>query len=91
MKEDELTMSEDLMADSRFSQTSTGGSSNPPLRPTNGQKWWASVLLGLLFFIISSPSAYDITGLGCGKVETPLLGLIIHTIIFILIVRIILW
>lgn len=68
--------------------------------PTNGQKWWAALLLGFVFAIVSSPAAYYATSYvttslgGISLTVGPgpnLVGLLIHTLIFILIVRIILW
>lgn len=68
--------------------------------PTNGQKWWAALLLGLVFAVVSSPAAYQATSYvtsSLGGIELTsgpgpnLVGLLIHTLVFILIVRIILW
>lgn len=67
---------------------------------TSGQKWWAAVVLGFVFFIISSPVAYHITSqVTLNTIGSPLMygtgptlaGLLVHTIIFVLIVRLILW
>ena len=67
---------------------------------TSGQKWWAAVILGFIFFLISSPVAYNITSqITLSTVGTPLMygtgptlaGLLFHTLIFVLIVRLILW
>ena len=67
---------------------------------TSGQKWWAAVLLGFIFFLISSPVAYNITSqVTLNTIGVPLMygtgptlaGLLIHTVIFVLIVRVILW
>lgn len=67
---------------------------------TSGQKWWAAVILGFIFFIISSPAAYNITSqITLSTVGTPLMygtgptlaGLLFHTLIFVLVVRLILW
>jgi hypothetical protein len=75
--------------------------SNPP---TSAQKWWISIVLGVIYFLIASPIAYKITGgffesIGGMNLFTfkdiypgqTLVALIVHTIIFILIVRLILW
>lgn len=79
---------------------------NPPYRPSptvglaSGQKWWAAIVLGLLFAIVSSYPAYLITsrlvtGIGGSSLtigQGPTLsGLLLHTFIFILIIRVILW
>lgn len=76
------------------------------MQPTSAQKWWAAAILGLIFALISSPAAYAITSstsstfFGFTLTEDwiyefgskpNLLGLMIHTLIFIIIVRIILW
>lgn len=69
-------------------------------QPTSGQKWWAAVVLGFVFALVSSPVAYYITSSvttslgGISLIEGPgpnVPGLLLHTIIFILIVRLILW
>lgn len=67
---------------------------------TNEEKWWIAIFLGFIFAIVSSPAAYYITS----KVTTSLggvslnnglepnfVGLLIHTLIFIIIIRIIMW
>lgn len=66
---------------------------------TSGQKWWAAIILGFIFAIISSLFFYTITnaiftslgGLPTAYGGPTLIGLILHTVIFILIVRLILW
>jgi hypothetical protein len=74
------------------------GSSCRPL--TSGQKWIAAFLLGLIFGIVSSPFAYYLTssvttflgGLALHETGYPnYVGLLIHSILFTVIVRIILW
>ncbi len=63
---------------------------------TNEQKWQISLLSGLIFLIISSPMLYTFTGKlvkdifdseiqNKGKPEFS--GLIIHTLVFVLITR----
>lgn len=96
-----LTIQDALLNDSRITPTGNGNSENRPYctQPTNGQKWWAAVILGLLFALVSSSVAYSITSsiskpLGFNLVENlrpNFNGLLIHTLIFIVIVRIILW
>lgn len=97
---------EKLLTDSRISPVGSGVLEDKPncTVPTSGQKWWAAIILGVLFALISSPPAYAITS----KISTTLGGmplytftdtypaqtivaLFIHTLIFILIVRILLW
>lgn len=97
----QITTPELLFFNSRFTQMSDGsGKEQEAVKPTSGQKWWASVLLGFVFAIISSPSLYGLTNMSSNALGGPktnqksgatLFGLILHTIIFILIVRIILW
>jgi hypothetical protein len=103
-----ISLQESILNDSRITPTGNGSPNSKPYcsricdatQPTSGQKWWAAVLLGFLFALISSPAAYYITS----KVSTSLggaplidgtgptfIGLLIHTIIFIIIIRIILW
>jgi len=81
---------------------STDGNGGKNIMPentmTNTQKWVAAIFLGLLFAIISSPAMYSITSL-IAKEGTlyksaggaTMLGLLVHTIVFILIVRLIMW
>lgn len=68
--------------------------------PTSSQKWWAALILGLLFFVISSPLAYYLSSTvttTLGGLPTTidygptLIGLIIHTLLFILLVRLLMW
>lgn len=97
-----LSHPESILNDSRISPVSNGNPNSRPFcnQPTSGQKWWASVLLGFIFALISSPAAYYVTS----KITTSLggialadgpgpnfAGLLVHTLIFIVIVRIILW
>lgn len=68
--------------------------------PSNSEKWWASIVLGLLFALLSSGFVYNMTNFVCsspgmalwdGKCGGPtFFGLLFHTLLFILIVRIIL-
>lgn len=93
-----------LLIDSRITPTSNGAVTNGNIsvnsQITSGQKWWAAVILGFIFFLISSSVAYNITSqitvntigtvliYGAGPTLT---GLLFHTFIFILVVRLILW
>lgn len=102
LSDSDLTLQESLLNNSRITPTGNGDPNGKPYctEPTSGQKWWAAVLLGLIFALISSPAAYYITS----SVTTslggiPLMygagpnfaGLVVHTLIFIVIVRVILW
>lgn len=98
----ELTITESLLNDSRISPVGNGNEASKPYytQPTSGQKWWAAVILGMIFALLSCPSSYYMTSRvtnavadadtinGKGPTTT---GLIMHTIIFILIIRLILW
>ncbi len=101
-----LSFADSILNDSRLTPTGNGNISCRPYctQPTSGQKWWTAVLLGFIFALISSRAFYSITtsvtsnfGIYTNDVidnrivgHTPI-GLIIHTIIFILIIRILLW
>jgi hypothetical protein len=92
-----------LLDGSRFSQSKNGAQNGPCsnaafIQPTSGQKWWAAILLGLIFFILSSRVAYGLTNSLTSKIGVPhmrdgppFIDLLIHTVLFILIVRLILW
>lgn len=64
---------------------------------TSAQKWWISLALALVFFIISSPFIYALTnGISIGLGLPPMYvamggatayGLFWHTVIFFLLVR----
>ena len=92
-----------ILNDSRITPNGNGNPDAPMScsPPTSGQKWWASVVLGFIFALVSSPAAYYATstvttslgGLSLmqSSITPSLVGLLIHTLIFILIIRIILW
>lgn len=97
-----LSIQDTLLNDSRISPTGNGNPASKPYctPPTSGNKWCAAVLLGFIFALVSSPAAYYVSS----KVTTSLggistmegtgpnfVGLLIHTLVFIIIVRIILW
>lgn len=96
MYTDNLTFQDILLNDSRITPSGNGTHELNLTQPTSGQKWWASIILGLIFAIISSPPAYSLTSKLTSNTEVThlnatLIGLLIHTVIFIIIVRIILW
>ena len=79
---------------------SPSGIDEDSLTPTSGQKWWAAIILGFVFALVSSPLAYSMTnsvvcyfgGFPMGRKGGPTVpGLFLHTVIFILIARVILW
>lgn len=108
-----LNVTDSLLNDSRITPTGNGNPNNKPYctQPTSGQKWWAAVLLGFVFALISSPAAYYVTSkvttslggitlmdgtgpidpMGVPGFKPNFVGLLIHTLIFIIIIRIILW
>jgi hypothetical protein len=93
---------EACLNDSRISPNSNGNiiSKSYCVSPTSGQKWWAAIFLGFIFALVSSPAAYCAsstitTSLGGMKLVNGqganLGGLMVHTFVFIIIIRIILW
>lgn len=112
-------MLDDIIIDSRLTQSKNGAirnsetinNSNTDNKPTSEQKWWVSLLLGLLFAFISSPLFYHFTNAISNMIfgeciilyeeclienygvigGVTLLGIIIHTIIFSLLIRFLLW
>ena len=97
-----LNMPEAILNDSRITPSGNGNLDSKPYttQPTGGQKWWAAVILGFVFALLSSPPAYSITSKVTTKMANAttidgngpnLLGLWTHTILFIIIVRFILW
>jgi hypothetical protein len=68
--------------------------------PSSNRKLLIAIIFGLIFAILSSPVVYQITNyisMKLGGVETTIgqgptiIGLIIQTLIFIIVIRIILW
>lgn len=63
---------------------------------SNSEKWWVSIIAGVVFAVVSSPWLYSITNqifsgaLSNGGGPT-LQGLLLHTIVFILIIRLFMW
>lgn len=62
---------------------------------TNAQKWWASFVAALIFILISAPFTYSITNGLFGHTTNPggptAWGLILHAIVFLLIIRLLMW
>ena len=62
----------------------------------NGQKWIISLWAAIVFFILAAPFTYKFTGMLCNALNLEiendgcpnLLGLAIHTVLFLIIVRI---
>jgi len=98
---------EPTIQDSLLSQVHNGGKEwksnkiNPRnLQATSGQKWWMAVILGFLFFILASTSSFKISNKIFKSIYFPksysggaatLFGLFVHMLIYILVIRIILW
>lgn len=65
-------------------------------QPTSSEKWWCSFILGILFALISSSFVYGITNGIFGMTWTEgvggptIFGLLLHTLVFILIIRLLL-
>lgn len=102
MSNKNLKPQDDILNNSRLAPTGSGNDQNPSSNtpPTNGQKWTAAILIGLMAGIIYSPVAYKTTSAittrlgGMATTEGPganLVGLLLHTLIFIILVRLILW
>lgn len=97
-----LSIQDLLLNDSRLSPDGNGSviEKNNQIQPTDGHKWWAAVICGFIFGLISSPPAYYVTSTlltSAGGVTTMtgpgpgFVGLLLHSIIFILIIRLVLW
>ena len=73
---------------------------NSGCSPTSAEKWWVAIVLGLVFGLVGSPLAYYLTSSlfmsmgGMSMVNgagANFVGLLVHTIIYICVVRLILW
>lgn len=68
---------------------------------TSSMKWWLAIFLGLLFFIVAFPGTYNLTNAIWTSLGLPsflqapgcptTVGVLIHAIIFLIIIRLILW
>lgn len=68
---------------------------------TGSMKWWLSIFLGVLFFIIAFPGTYNVTNaiwtsLGFPSFLTApgcpsTLAVLIHALVFAIIIRLIMW
>ena len=95
---DSLSIQEKILNNSRITPVGNGNKLDSEMLntpPSGGQKWWAAVILGFVFALVSSPVAYAVTDNVLNtksKIKNESLSkLTLHTIIFIFIVRIILW
>lgn len=98
-----LSIRDRVLNDSRLTPNGNGSLETKELyaqRPTEGQKWWAAVIFGFVFGLVASPALYHVTS----KITTTAgynptmsgpgpstFGLFLHSIIFILMIRLILW
>ena len=70
-------------------------------RVSNSMKWWLAIFLGIVFFIVALGAVYNLsnavwTSAGfptylCGPGCPNAWGVFIHAIIFVIIIRLILW
>lgn len=78
------------------------GAARPYLpKVTNSMKWWLAIFLGFLFFLIAYGGTYNFTNYAwtcaglpsylCGPGCPTVWGVVVHAIIFILIIRLILF
>lgn len=66
---------------------------------TNSMKWWLAGILGVLFFVLSSPGAYSLTNAALDAAGLPgrktcgpsLLTVVVHSILFALLIRLVMW
>lgn len=97
--EDKMSFKDEIINGSRLAPTGNGTETKNSTPATNGQKWWIAILIGIIAFIFYSPIAFNITnylsvntgGIQINNGGPNLAGLLLHTIIFILIIRILLW
>lgn len=99
MKKSELLLLSSCFSDVEMNDVTNNDSDTLIQAPTSQQKWWASVLVGFIFFIIASAIFMQPFQYISDKLSGPtlyqgsghtIIGLIVATIIFILIIRLIL-
>lgn len=92
----DLSLQETILNDSKLCPSGNGNPESRPhcTQPTGGQKWWAAVMFGIIFAIMNSQPVEAVTSFAysqiTGKTEkfqSPL----IQAILFIVIIRYILW
>lgn len=86
------------MSDNPFSSISSLSPEDIDDGPSSAQKWWASILVGVLFFVLASRPAFSFTGSIFDRMSGStsntycggpgVLGLIVHTVIFVIVIRI---
>lgn len=92
---------ESYIVHSRISPIGNGKKKIITQDPSNQQKWWVSILLGLIFFLFANPVVYYIMSwcsksIGGMDLYTPSSGpklvcIIILTLLYIVFIRFILW
>lgn len=98
---EKLTIQDNLLLNSRFSDVEVDKDSMQQ-SPTEAQKWWASILIGLIFFILASSAflqslnwiSINVSGPRMWRSESggsTFWGLFVSTVIFIMIIRYLLW
>jgi hypothetical protein len=90
---DALTLIESLLNDSRITPTGNGNLESKPYTavPTSGQKWWAAVILGFVYALMSSPAAQEIVLTVTHSTEVTARSIVLNTALYIIVMRIILW
>lgn len=92
------TLSDQLLSGSALSDpkdVTDGTDSKDVTQATSSQKWWASALIAMIFIILSSSIAYDATSCVLGRKTyygsgATILGLLLHGLLFMLVIRFIL-
>lgn len=93
MHEGENYFIDDILLDSRLTPNGNGTSEDKDFstKPTGGQKWWIAVILGMIFGLLSSPTAASITSYVSSVQEKSTSNLLLRMVLFIIILRIIMW
>lgn len=93
---------EELLKNSRLTPVSNGDPDCPCIdaAPTSAHKWWASIMLGIIFLLLSNPLtvgtfdkfAHMKWNYKQKKIDkSTFVSCLIRTLLFIIIVRVILW
>lgn len=98
-KDEEISFKDKLINGSRLAPTGNGTETKNTTPATNTQKWWIAILIGILAFIVYNPGFYAMTnylsvntgGIQINNGGPNLAGLLLHTLIFIIILRILFW
>ncbi len=85
---------ESIIINSKISPTGNGvfDPNNPNIEPpTSGQKTWVAILIGMIFLVISSPIVDILLGNQIKIKPKVFLALLLKTLIFTIIIRMIIW